>query len=253
MLHLTPAQLLRTSLLAGVVAGLALGLFHLVVSEPIIDRAIELEEEHRAEAAPEAGHEAVFSRRVQKGGLVAGAVLYGLAVGLIFGGVWAVARPGTPRGEAWVPVALLALVAAWVTGIAPFLKYPANPPGIGDPETVYVRQLHYLLFIGGNVAGVAVAERLRRALRRGPLGPQAALAAAAAAYALFLAALAVVLPGSTDASAVPASLLWQFRAASLAGHALFWCLLGGLFAYFVQRGSRGTEVGAAPPPAGVGS
>lgn len=230
-----PALVLHATLIAAVVAGLAMSGLHLLAGEPLVDRAIALE----AAAHPEEDHgQEVFSRRTQKVGLAVGSVVYGLAVGLIFGGVYLLAGrwlPGrTPRRRALA----LAGAALWTLYLAPFLKYPANPPGVGEAATIYDRQALYLLFGALAAGGLIVAGLLARSLRTGGLAERPALLTAGAAYALYVLALWLVAPDNPDRAAVPASLLLEFRAVSLAGAVLFWTVFALVFATVLERATR---------------
>jgi predicted cobalt transporter CbtA len=229
------AALLRAVIVAALVAGAGLGAFHLVVSEPIVERAIAREE--AAHQGEDHGQE-VYSRRTQKLGLVAGALTYALSLGLIFGGVYAMCGErlpgGTPRRRALV----LAAAGLWVLYVAPFIKYPGNPPGVGDPDTVYARQGLYLAFLVLATFGLVVAGLFARSLRRGGARPATAAGAALAAYAVYFAALCILMPGNPDSIDAPSSLLFQFRAASLAGAALFWTAFGLVFAAVLRRAER---------------
>lgn len=237
--------ILPAVLVAALVAGAMLAAFHLVVSEPIIDRAIAREE--AAHQGEDHGQE-TFSRRTQKFGLVAGALTYALALGLVFGGVYALAGgwlPGaTPRRRAL----LLAALGLWALYVAPFIKYPGNPPGVGDPDTVYERQALYIMFLLLTILGLAVAGLLGRSLWRGGARPARAAGAAAGVYMLYFLVLLVAMPGNPDQNDIPASLLWQSRVASLAGAALFWVAFGLLFAAMLGRYERSPARPAAPVP-----
>lgn len=231
-MRIPPSNLLQTAVIAGIIAGLSLGVFQFFVAEPSIDRAIAIEEQR---AAPNAmGHE-TFSRQTQKVGLIAAGVVYGLAYGLIFGGVFSYFRRSFPNLSTRTCVLLLALLAVWVIAVVPAIKYPANPPAVGDPDTAYFRQTIYLGLIIMNVLGFAVAEFLRLLLKRTLSQPWMSFGIAAAAYAAFLVVLLRVLPSTTPITTVPADLLNQFRTAALAGQVVFWCILGGTFAYLLRR------------------
>lgn len=43
----------------------------------------------------------------------------------------------------------------FVLFLVPALKYPSNPPAVGDPETVYYRQSLYLAISGFGALGLA--------------------------------------------------------------------------------------------------
>ena len=102
----------------------------------------------------------------QKIGLVVGLLIYGLTWGLLVG-------IGLYLTHGWVPSRwtlgrrglLVAGLAGWSVALFPFLKYPANPPGVGEPETIGYRQTLYLGFIVLAVIGVMLAASLRRQLR----------------------------------------------------------------------------------------
>jgi predicted cobalt transporter CbtA len=217
---------LRAAVIAAVVAGGALGLFHLVVSDRFVDRAIALEEAKHAgdSQAPE-----VFSRRAQRAGLVAGAIVYALGYALVFAGVYALAGERLPGKSAGLKALALAVVGFWVAYLAPFLKYPANPPGAGDPTTVYYRQLLYLAFVVLTLLGVAAARQLGRSIKASRPDGSLATIAAVGSYVLYFGILFLVMPANPDKNDLPAQLLRQFRLASLAGGLLFWVLFGAVF------------------------
>lgn len=235
-------SVLRAVIVAALVAGAALAAFQYVLGEPIVDRAIAREEaKHQGE---DHGQE-VFTRRAQKLGLAPGALTYGLALGLVFGGVYALAGErlpgGTPRRRALV----LAAAGLWVLFIAPFVKYPGNPPGVGSPDTVYERQAFYVVFLTLSVLGLIVAGLFGRSLRRGGARALRAAAAALGAYVLFFVALYVLMPGNPDPNDAPASLIWQFRTVSVTGSVVFWMILGLLFGRLMDQSGQEAGVGGA--------
>src|SRR5262249_5075766 len=122
---------------------------------------------------PPAAAPDIFSRTVQAGaGLGVGMIALGAALGALFAVCYAVClgRVGGVR-----PRSLALLVAAGgFTGtyLVPFVKYPANPPGIGNPDTIGQRGGVYLLMVGCSVvflvlAGGAGAGERDRELGRG--------------------------------------------------------------------------------------
>jgi len=232
MSTMRPALVLHATLIAALLAGLAMAGLYLLAGEPLVDRAIAME----TAAHPEEDHgPEVFSRRTQKLGLAVGSVVYGLAVGLIVGGVYLIAGrrlPGrTPRRR----VLALAGAALWTLYLAPFLKYPANPPGVGEAATIYERQTLYLLFATLAAGGLSVAGLLARSLRARGVTARPAALVAAVAYALYIAGLWLVMPDNPDRGTVPTSLLIEFRAVSLAGAVLFWAVFALVFAAALER------------------
>jgi predicted cobalt transporter CbtA len=222
MAALTFPAVFRAAAVAGVLAGLLLGAFHLAVTEPVIDASIAVEEA-AAMTHGEVEEEPVVSREMQRVGLIVGFLLYGLSLGVLFCGAFYLARRLLPDLSAAKTAALHAQAGYWAIALVPAVKYPANPPGVGDPETIQFRQgaalaLMVLLLIG---AGASLY------LRRFGL-PLWGVAAANVALA---AVLFAVMPANTDPVEMPAGLVTQFRALSIIGLTLFWAVLGALAAW----------------------
>ena len=103
------------------------------------------------------------SRAVQDSvGLGTGVLLYGVSFGGLFALVFAAAygRLGTmtARGTAAV-LGVLGFVGMY---LVPVLKYPANPPAIGNPDTIGRRTCMFLLMMLLSVAAMVVAVAVRR-------------------------------------------------------------------------------------------
>ncbi|SEG97985.1 Uncharacterized membrane protein, predicted cobalt tansporter CbtA [Nonomuraea solani] len=249
--------LLVRGLLLGLLAGLIAGGFAFAFGEPHVDSAIALEEAatpaHAApahEEAPEHGHgeEAVVSRPVQKAGLFLATGLYGLAVGGVFALVYAGLRGRVgPRSDG-----LLALAAAGTAFTAvilvPFLKYPANPPAVGDPGTINGRTLLYVVMVLVGLAATAIAVATAR---RVTAGPWARWVAAALAFLVPVVAAWALLPPIDEVPAdFPATLLWEFRLASLGTQLVFWTAFGVLFGWVSDRAAHRTVPAPAATPNG---
>jgi predicted cobalt transporter CbtA len=233
-------------ILGAVVAGLLAGLLSSVLlsfsAEPVIDRAIALEESHSHEEASvpgEPGEPEVVSRTQQKGfGRFAAYGLGGAAYGVLFGIAFLSLRrrPGPDNGFRH---ALLAggLVATAFT-VMPFLKYPPNPPAVGDPATISERQWKYLALIFLSLVVLAAAARLSTWLRERSWTDDERLIAVGLAVVVPLGLLCALMPPFPDAIEVPANLLWQFRIASLGGNFVLWLVLTVTFGAAVVRRER---------------
>ena len=132
---------LKAAVLAAVLAALAAIAWHAIATEPLIDRAIELE---GARHAGEHREEPIVGRGAQRVGLGLALLLYGVSWALALGGTLVLAQDRLPGPTLGRRAALLALAAAWAFAVLPALKYPANPPGVGDPETIGLRQGLYV-------------------------------------------------------------------------------------------------------------
>ncbi|HET6859497.1 MAG TPA: CbtA family protein [Streptomyces sp.] len=248
--------LLGRALAAGGVAGLATGLFSLLLAEPLMDRAIRLEEarsakEHAHEAAGTAvaHHEELFSRSTQHFGLVVTAVVAGLALGVLFAVAYALIHRRTDPGDRPWSRALVFCSAAFVAvSLLPGLRYPANPPGVGDSGTVTDRQSLWLAAVVIGILGMLLAWQVyvRLADRSVPVRQVAVAVTAVATLAVLFA-----LPGNPDEVPVAATLLWDFRVLSLGSHALLWAVFAGVFGALGLRAAARTAPAASAPAAGV--
>jgi Probable cobalt transporter subunit (CbtA) len=135
----------RALLIRGMLAGLLLFGFGKVFGEPQVDRAIGFEsalDAAKAKAEEAKGIHAVeepelVSRKVQAGlGLLTGVVLYSTAFGGLFALVFAVADRRVVNLGPRAVSALLAASGFIAVYVVPNLKYPANPPAVGDPDTI---------------------------------------------------------------------------------------------------------------------
>lgn len=219
---------LKAALLAGLAAGLMMGLFHLWLTEPVIDRAIALEDAAAMAAGQDTRYAPLVSRQVQKAMLVVGSALYGVLVGIVFAAVLVALGRRLPGRWPHLKAAALAAALGWSVAILPFLKYPANPPGVGDPETALYRQAIQLGFMALSVLAVVAAGAAYR-----PLGRRLGLAAGL--YGILVVLLFVFMPPNPDPITAPPDLIREFRILSLSGLALFWAILGGASALLLRR------------------
>lgn len=228
-------RLLVRGMLVGVLAGLLASGFAWLVGEPQVAVAIAFEQ-HMQQMAGEAPEPELVSRAVQSTiGLATGIVIYGAALGGIFSLVFAYAqgRLGrlSPRGTA----AVLAAAAFIVLVLVPQIKYPANPPAIGNPLTIGSRTALYFTMIAVSViAAIAAVSTARQLARR--LGLWNAAVVAGAAYVIVIAVGMLILPAVNEVpTGFPAATLWNFRLASLGIETVLWTTLGLGFGYLAER------------------
>jgi hypothetical protein len=234
-----PGRALRAAIVAGLIAAVLASLFHQVLTEPVIDRAIAAEEA-RATAQPghTHGEAPVVSRGGQKVGLVVGLLVYGLVWGLLVGLALYATRGWVPPG--WSlgrrgPI--VAGLVGWSAALFPFLKYPANPPGVGEAETVGYRQTLYVGFIALAILGAALAASLRRRLAGTSRGASVWIAPLAL-YAAWALAIYALMPPNPDPVELSASIVRPFRALSLAGLVVFWGVFAGALGYLGRERPR---------------
>ena len=188
-------------------------------------------------------------------------ILFGAAVGLFFAVAFCMAygRTGNLRPR---PLALLVALVGFLTlFLVPFVKYPANPPAVGDHDTIRDRAALWLLMVVASVvcavAATWLGQRLRPATARGTRRCSpcarvrgrhrrahggAARARGASMHAahgggaltetpqpLRDAAGTIVYPG------FDADVLWRFRVASIGAQAILWTAIGLTFAPLAER------------------
>lgn len=237
-------RLIGRGVLSGALAGVVAGAFGFLVAEPTLDRAVKLEGERSAAEEGAAGmtHEHVeemFTRSEQHLGLILASVGAGIAFGVLFAVMyWALFRRShtTRPWERSLTLAGAAFTGFW---LLPFIRYPANPPGVGDPESLAERDYTWAGSIAIGLAAVFVAWRVYGSLsaRSKPVRQSAAAAVIVLAVgSLFL------LPGNPDPLPVPPGLLWDFRMLAVASAVVLWTALGASFGVLSLREKAAEEV-----------
>lgn len=228
-------SLLLRGMLVGIVAGLLAFGVAKVFGEPMVDRAIAFEEQ-TSEAKGEAPEPELVSRPTQAGiGLFTGVIVYGAAIGGLFALVFAFVHGRVGSFGARSTAALLALAGFVSIVLVPDLKYPPNPPAVGNPDTIGSRTGLFFTMIVISVAALVIAIRLARRLAARHGGWNAALIAAAA-YVVIVVVGQYALPGINEVpEQFSAVVLWQFRVASLGIHVVLWGAIGLLFGALTER------------------
>ena len=218
--------------LSGSAAGLLTSAAAYVLLEPTLDAAIALE-------GPSDGQGPVSRETQRLLGMPLGFLFAGLALGLLF----AVAYRVLPsRTEPWQRSLGLAAGGFTALALVPQLRYPANPPGVGDPETIAGRTSGYLLAVALGVLVVSGSYAAGRALRERGVAAPLRQSAVAGAAVLAVAIGFALLPDNTDPVLAPAELVWQFRIRSIGLLALLYACMGAAFGVLTARAQ---PVGAA--------
>jgi vacuolar-type H+-ATPase subunit I/STV1 len=248
---MTTGSLLWRGMIVGFVAALLSFCLLKTVGEPAVDRAITFETamdeakakaEHDAAVAkgetppPAEDYPELVSRPVQAGiGLFTGVTVYNLAFGGLFALAFAICYG---RIGNWSPRVTAAVVAASgfvAVYVVPIIKYPANPPSIGNPDTIGLRTAIYfgmlLLSLGSMIGAWNVRNRLV-----GQLGAWNATLVGAAVYLVAVVIFSLAMPPLNEVpEGFPAVVLWQFRMASFGAQAIMWTVLGLGFGAWIER------------------
>jgi predicted cobalt transporter CbtA len=231
-------SLLIRGMAVGVLAGLLVFFSAHWLGEPQVDRAIAFEASAE-QAKGDAPESELFSRHIQKtAGLFTAAVTYGAALGGIFGLVFAYSygRIGPHRPRALS--VFLACAGFMVISFVPSLKYPANPPAVGNPETIGIRTGAFFLMILISVAAMILSLQVsRHTMRR--FGEWNGGLLAISLFIVLVSSCAYALPSINEVpTGFPADVLWHFRLAAWALQVVLWASIGLLFGWFTERDAR---------------
>jgi predicted cobalt transporter CbtA len=220
------------TLLSGAIAGTFLGLMNLGLVEPFIDRAIDIENQNSIEAGEPFDPQEYNSYRVwQKGGEILAGTILGISIAALFGVVFVYSRRSLPGSNTIKKVLILAGIMWFVLFLVPALKYPANPPAVGDPETIYYREtlyVSYLAISGLSALGLALLYgRVRIIKAKNVVFPLI--------YAFIMIAAYLGMPPNPDEITAPMDLVVGFRIASALTMSIFWGILAAIFGSFWDR------------------
>jgi predicted cobalt transporter CbtA len=217
------------TLLSGAIAGTILGAINQALVEPYIDRAISIETQNAIKEGEIVNPVELQNYRLwQKGGEIAAGTILGMSLGALFGIVFVYSRNLLlPHSNSNIKKALVLAGIMWfVLFLIPTLKYPANPPAVGEPDTIYYRQSLYigLLAISGfSALGLAFLYK-----KIGSIAPnnKNRVIIVPLIYAAIIVGAFLILPSNPDKISAPMDLVQGFRIASAFTMSIFWGLLG---------------------------
>jgi predicted cobalt transporter CbtA len=228
-------------LLSGAFAGLIHGTVNFAIVEPYLDQAIGIENQNLFESgaeedSPEFWVEYEGYRTWQKSGQILAGVILGTSVGALFGIVFALSRNSLP-GNNDVKKSLILAGVMWLTlYIIPFLKYPANPPTVGDGETVVLRSILYLSFIAiSGISAIGFYQLSKKLKNNKKL-------LALVGYGVFISAVFFAMPENPDEITAPMDLVNEFRFMSVLGVTSFWASIGIILGLFWRKLSSQKEI-----------
>ena len=220
------------TLLAGAIAGTILGAINQVAVEPYIDYAVELEMQNTNQSSQIINPAEFTAYRLwQRGGEIVAGTILGLSIGSLFGIVFAYTHSSVPGSNNKKKALIVASIMWFVLFLMPALKYPANPPAVGDPETIYYRQSLYVAFLvisGFSALGLAFLYR-----KMGALNIKKAIIPVA--YAAIISGAYLAMPANPDPINAPMDLVMGFRITSAITISMFWGLLGVIFGTFWDK------------------
>lgn len=228
-------SLLAVTIFSGAIAGTILAIINLGLVEPYIDSAIALETQRKISSGENVDMAELVHYRVwQKGGAIAAGAVYGISLGALFGIVFAYGRKALPGDNNKKKALFLAGVLWFVLYLMVAIKYPANPPAVGDPETIYYRQglyVGYLAISGFTALALAITWKRAQFGSKKILFPLIYAAVMIVAY--------VVLPPNPDKISISMDLIHTFRVVTALTIGLFWGILaivfGSLWDRFIPR------------------
>ena len=232
------------TLLAGAIAGTIWGAINQVAVEPYIERAIELEMLQQNNTTAQSGQvitnpaEFAAYRFWQKGGEIIAGTILGLSIGSLYGIVFAYTRGSISGTNNNKKKALIVAGIMWlVLFLMPALKYPPNPPAVGNPETIYYRQSLYVAFLaisGFSALGLAFLYR-KMMMASSNNTKKKAIIIPSALYAAIMAGAYLAMPANPDPINAPIDLVIGFRITSAITISVFWALLGIIFGTFWDK------------------
>jgi predicted cobalt transporter CbtA len=226
---------LAITLLAGVIAGTILSTINQGIVEPFIEKAIALENQ-KAMSSGEMINPLKFEnyRIWQKNGEIAAGTILGLSIGALFGLVFAYARDSIPASSNKKKALILAGVMLFVLYIVPALKYPANPPAVGDPATITYRQSQYVGFLAiSGFSALGLTSLYRKLGKDGKHEAKKILVPAI--YGAIMIVAYAAMPPNPDPITAPMDLVISFRIASGFTMGVFWAMLGIILGTFWDK------------------
>ncbi|GAB3664613.1 CbtA family protein [Halopiger thermotolerans] len=239
---------LRRGVAAGVVAGLAYGLFVALVANPLSGYVETVGHEHAHEHGH--GHAHAHSHAVSELTTTVVSIGSGVLWAIFLGGVFAIALyflepalPGRDAAKAYV----LAGAGFLTVSATPWLVLPPAAPGAEHLYGVGTRQALYLaLVVVGAIVAAASVLAYRRAAPRHRL---AGLAAGAAPLLAVGIALPLLTPTTVSHPGLSADLVATYQGLVVLSQAALWALLAGVFGWLHDWESPSTT-DVAPGPTG---
>jgi predicted cobalt transporter CbtA len=131
--------------------------------------------------------------------------------------------------------------------LVPFVAYPPNPPAVGHPDTIGMRtELYFIMLAISIIIAVAAVLVGRRLAAR--WGTWYAALSGIAGYLLVTITAIALLPTYSEVPAdFPATVLYEFRMASLATQLSLWATIGLALGELLHRRQNRTDLQLTAP------
>ncbi|MFW0796048.1 CbtA family protein [Gordonia sp. CPCC 205515] len=251
-------KFIGAGLFSGLIAGIVAYVFARLFIEPQVAKAIDYEEgrSHAEEmlAGDTGAHEhgEVFTRSVQENiGAGVGTVVFAVCMGAFFAVaftiLWSYLGRRYPATDPRMVAAALGVIGFVALFAVPFFVYPANPPAVGNDDTIGARSGAFLTITLLSVAFAIVAVIITLLLRprlgglvSGILGALGYLVAVTITAALMPEFHEVPGPVTNDAGQIvfpgfPGDVIGDFRVYAIANQVILWTVLTVVFALVLGR------------------
>ena len=221
-------------LLSGCFAGTIYGALNLVIVEPYLDEAINIENQNLFSSGeeidgPQFWVEYYEYRSWQKGGEVLAGAILGTSIGSLFGIVYALSKKSLPSRNNIGKTLILAGLMWFTLFVIPFLKYPANPPTVGDGETVVLRGILYLTLIAiSGFLAIGFYQIFKRIKAKNRILP-------IIGYVALISLVFFVMPENPDEISTSMELINGFRVVAFLTGTVFWFTLALFLGVFWQK------------------
>ena len=216
---------LGITILSGALAGTILGIINLGLVEPYIDQAIGIEIQKSVSTGENVDLSEIAHYRIwQKSGEVVAAAVYGISLGALFGIIFAYSKNALPGSNNKKKALFLAGILWFVLYLVVAIKYPANPPAVGNPETIYYREALYVAFIAISGFTALVLALLWKRVKINSKKIVFPLV-----YAGIMTAAYLAMPANPDPINISMELVQNFRVWTAVTIGIFWGLLGIIF------------------------
>jgi len=221
-------------LLSGCFAGTIYGTLNLIIVEPYLDDAINIENQNLFSSGevidgPQFWVEYYEYRSWQKGGQILAGAILGTSIGSLFGIVYALSKKSLPSRNNIGKTLILAGLMWFTLFVIPFLKYPANPPTVGDGETVVLRGILYLTLIAiSGFLAIGFYQIFKRLKAKNKILP-------IIGYGVLISLVFFLMPENPDEISTSMELVNGFRVVAFLTGTVFWFTLALFLGVFWQK------------------